>query len=226
MPQADEGEVRSPRNCRSARASSAPQDVALRARVADAGDGAGDDRTSSARRAAADSAAAAANRTNITVRLVPKDERKRSSEQIARDLSRQLAGVIPGVDHHHPRLGRKPADERLMRRRRQPVCRSRFAATICRRRTLGEAAKNVMDKVPEVRNARVGRDEGRPELAMQVDRPKAALLGLSVTNVAESIRTSVGGARPRSSVSGQRVSDRRQAARRGPAARRETSTTS
>ena len=50
-----------------------------------------------------------------------------------------------------------------------------------------------MDRVPEVRNARVGRDEGRPELAIQVDRPKAALLGLSVTGVANSIRTNVGG---------------------------------
>jgi HAE1 family hydrophobic/amphiphilic exporter-1 len=39
----------------------------------------------------------------------------------------------------------------------------------------------------------VGRDDGRPELAIQVDRPKAALLGLSVTGVANSIRTSVGG---------------------------------
>ena len=50
-----------------------------------------------------------------------------------------------------------------------------------------------MDKVPDVRNARVGRDAGRPEIAIQVDRPKAALLGLSVTGVADSIRTSVGG---------------------------------
>jgi HAE1 family hydrophobic/amphiphilic exporter-1 len=60
-------------------------------------------------------------------------------------------------------------------------------------KNLAQAAKNVMDKVPEVRNARVSRDEGRPELAIQVDRPKAALLGLSVTDVAESISTSVGG---------------------------------
>src|SRR5690606_19593004 len=53
--------------------------------------------------------------------------------------------------------------------------------------------KTVLDRVPEVRNARVGRDEGRPELAIQVDRPKAALLGLTVTNVADAIRTNVGG---------------------------------
>jgi HAE1 family hydrophobic/amphiphilic exporter-1 len=59
--------------------------------------------------------------------------------------------------------------------------------------TLAQSAKSLMDRVPEVRNARVGRDVGRPEIAIQVDRPKAALLGLSVTGVADSIRTSVGG---------------------------------
>src|SRR4029453_17424370 len=37
------------------------------------------------------------SRTQMTIRLVPKDERRRSSEQIARDLNRQLASVIPGV---------------------------------------------------------------------------------------------------------------------------------
>ena len=37
------------------------------------------------------------SRTKMTIRLAPKDERTRSSEQIARDLNRQLAGVIPGV---------------------------------------------------------------------------------------------------------------------------------
>jgi hydrophobic/amphiphilic exporter-1 (mainly G- bacteria), HAE1 family len=47
--------------------------------------------------------------------------------------------------------------------------------------------------MPEVRDVRIGRDDGRPELAILVDRPKAALLGLSVSNVASSIRTSVGG---------------------------------
>src|SRR5687767_396887 len=38
-----------------------------------------------------------ANRTNVTLRLRPKGERTRSSEQIARDLNTQLTGVLPGV---------------------------------------------------------------------------------------------------------------------------------
>jgi HAE1 family hydrophobic/amphiphilic exporter-1 len=55
------------------------------------------------------------------------------------------------------------------------------------------AAKDLMDTVPGIADARVGRDEGRPELALRVDRPKAALFGLTVTGVAETIRTNVAG---------------------------------
>ena len=47
--------------------------------------------------------------------------------------------------------------------------------------------------MPGVADARLGRDEGRPELAVRVDRPKAALLGLSATSVANTIRTNVAG---------------------------------
>ena len=50
-----------------------------------------------------------------------------------------------------------------------------------------------MDQTPGIADARIGRDEGRPELAIRVDRPKAALFGLTVTGVAETIRTNVAG---------------------------------
>jgi HAE1 family hydrophobic/amphiphilic exporter-1 len=40
---------------------------------------------------------------------------------------------------------------------------------------------------------RIGRDEGRPELAIRVDRPKAATLGLTVSGVATTIQTNVAG---------------------------------
>ncbi len=135
-----------------------------------------------------------ANRTNLTVRLVPKDDRNRSSDEIARTLNRQLGGVIPGVIIQTRASGGNRQFDRIL----GGVGDARIALEIRgdnlqQAAQLAQAAKNVMDRVPEVRNARVGRDEGRPELAIQVDRPKAALLGLSVSNVAESIRTSVAG---------------------------------
>jgi HAE1 family hydrophobic/amphiphilic exporter-1 len=133
------------------------------------------------------------NRTQMTVRLVPKDERKRSSEQIARDLNRQLASAIPGVIIQTRASGGNQQANRLLGSGESRIALEILGDDLQVAQRTALDAKNVMDKVPEIRNARVGRDEGRPELAVQVDRPKAALFGLSVTGVANSIRTSVGG---------------------------------
>jgi HAE1 family hydrophobic/amphiphilic exporter-1 len=135
----------------------------------------------------------AASRTNLTLRLVPKSERNRSSEEIARSLNRQLAGVIPGVIISTRASGGNSQMNRIMGGGDSRLSLEIRGDDLAQARDLAQAAKSVMDKVPQVRNARVGRDEGRPELAIQVDRPKAALLGLSVTNVANAIRTNVGG---------------------------------
>jgi HAE1 family hydrophobic/amphiphilic exporter-1 len=134
------------------------------------------------------------NRVQAQVRLTTKDKRTRSSDIIARDLNRQLPGIIPGVVIQT----RASGGNRQFTRITGGGDESRVALEIRGddlqlAQQMAQAAKNVMDKVPEVRNARITRDDGRPELAIQVDRPKAALLGLSVTGVANSIRTSVGG---------------------------------
>jgi HAE1 family hydrophobic/amphiphilic exporter-1 len=134
-----------------------------------------------------------ANRTNVTLRLSPKDDRERSSEQIARDLSSQLASAIPGVIITTRASGGNSQMNRIMGGGDSRLSLEIRGDDLAVGARLAQAAKAVMDRTPEVRNARVGRDEGRPELAIAVDRPKAALLGLSVTDVAESISTSVGG---------------------------------
>jgi hydrophobic/amphiphilic exporter-1 (mainly G- bacteria), HAE1 family len=134
-----------------------------------------------------------ANRVNLTLRLVPKDERKRSSEQIARDLNRQLPGIIPGVIIQTQATGGNQQQNRLFGSGESRIALEIQGDDLQVSQRVAQSAKAVMDRVPEVRNARVGRDDGRPELAIQVDRPKAALLGMSATGVANSIRTSVGG---------------------------------
>jgi HAE1 family hydrophobic/amphiphilic exporter-1 len=60
-------------------------------------------------------------------------------------------------------------------------------------RRVSQQARDVMQSTPGIADPQIGRDEGRPELAIRVDRPKAALLGLSVANVAETIQTNVAG---------------------------------
>jgi HAE1 family hydrophobic/amphiphilic exporter-1 len=134
-----------------------------------------------------------ATRTSVTLRLTPKDERQRSSEQIARELSRQLASAIPGVIITTRASGGNNQMNRIMGGSESRISLEIRGDDLATGARLAQQAKDLMDATPEVRNARVGRDEGRPELAIQVDRPKAALLGLTVTDVAESISTSVGG---------------------------------
>ncbi len=133
------------------------------------------------------------NRVNMTLRLVTRDKRTRSSEQIARDLNRQLPGIIPGVIITTRASGGNQQQNRLFGGGESRISLEIQGDDLQVSQRVAQGAKTVMDRIPEIRNARVGRDDGRPELAIQVDRPKAALLGLSVTGVANSIRTSVGG---------------------------------
>ena len=157
----------------------------------------------------------------MTLRLVTKDERTRSSEQIARDLNRQLPGIIPGVIIQTRASGGNQQQNRLFGGGDSRISLEIQGDDLAVSQRVAQSAKAVMDRVPEVRNARVGRDDGRPELAIQVDRPKAALLGLSVTGRRQldphERRRHAGGVLPRVR---QRVPDHRPAPRGGPRARR------
>ncbi|MGE3507274.1 MAG: efflux RND transporter permease subunit [Vicinamibacterales bacterium] len=136
------------------------------------------------------------NRGNLQLLLTPKDERARSSEQIARDLRRQLS-QIPGVVVRANASGGNFQMNRFLSGG-QGMNGGRLSLeirgeSIDDSRRLALAAKDLMDTVPEVADARLGRDEGRPELAVRVDRSKAALFGLTGTAVAETMRTNVAG---------------------------------
>ena len=133
------------------------------------------------------------NRGSITVRLVPKDERQRTSEQIAMDLRRRLSG-LPGVVIR----ARASGGQQMRMPGGGGGDGSRLSVEV-RGHDLDESArlardlKSILDTTPGIADSRLGRDEGRPELAVRVDRDKAAMLGMTVTGVAETIRTNVAG---------------------------------
>jgi HAE1 family hydrophobic/amphiphilic exporter-1 len=60
---------------------------------------------------------------------------------------------------------------------------------------LADQIKEIIQQEPEVVDVRISRREGRPEQNLIVDREKIAKLGLSVSEVAETIQTNVGGSR-------------------------------
>jgi HAE1 family hydrophobic/amphiphilic exporter-1 len=130
----------------------------------------------------------------LTVKLTPRTERDRSSDEIATDLRRVLVG-IPGAQITTRASG---GNNQLTRILSGGGDDSRLAVEI-RGEDLGQARRiadnvlSVVRTVPGIANPQLGREEGRPELAIRVDRPKAALLGLSVSSVANTIRTNISG---------------------------------
>lgn len=133
------------------------------------------------------------NRGNITVRLTPKDQRVRASDQVAMDLRRQLSG-LPGVIIRT----RASGGQMMMMRGGGGGDGSRLSVEIRgheldQAKTVAQDLKSILDTTQGIADARLGRDEGRPELAVNVDRDKAAVLGMTVTGVANTIRTNVAG---------------------------------
>jgi HAE1 family hydrophobic/amphiphilic exporter-1 len=136
----------------------------------------------------------ATNRGSINVRLVPRDERKRSNDQIAQELRRQLSG-IPGVI---VRASPSGGQQNMMRGMGGNNGDGRLSIQIVGHdlNTANQIAmdlKTMLESTPGIADSRLQQDQGRPELSVRVDRDKAALLGLTVTGVANTIRTNVAG---------------------------------
>ncbi len=136
------------------------------------------------------------HRGNVNVRLVAKDERQRSSEQIAMSLRRELSGIAGVIVRSRPSGGQQMRG--MPGGGNQGGDGSRFSVEVRGHdlevsKRLAQDVKTLLDSTPGIADSRVGREEGRPEIAVRVDRDKAALLGLSVTGVAETIRTNLAG---------------------------------
>src|SRR5688572_24718096 len=123
------------------------------------------------------------NRGQIRVILVPRDQRERTNEQIAIDLRRQLTG-LPGVTIRAQASGGNFQLTRLLGGGGQGGG-GRLALEIRGHdlddaRRLAQDARAMMEDTPGIADVQVAREEGRPELAIRVDRPKAAMLGMTV----------------------------------------------
>ncbi|MDP3718611.1 MAG: efflux RND transporter permease subunit [Acidobacteriota bacterium] len=132
------------------------------------------------------------HRGNVNVRLVPRDQRTRSNEQISMQLRRDLSG-IPGVN-----VRARPSGGMQMRGMGGGGQDGRLSIEILGHdletsKAIAQDLKTMLDTTRGIADSRLQREEGRPELAVRVDRDKAALLGLTVTGVANTIRTNVAG---------------------------------
>jgi len=139
-----------------------------------------------------------ASRGQIQVKLPPRDQRDRSTDEIAQDLRRELSG-IPGVNIRAQASGGNFMVQRLLGGGFSGSNNDARLSLEIRGHDLDDARRvarqslAVMEQTPGVADARLEQEEGRPEIAIHVDRPKAAMLGLTVSGVATTIQTNVAG---------------------------------
>jgi HAE1 family hydrophobic/amphiphilic exporter-1 len=135
------------------------------------------------------------NRGQIRIQLKPRDQRTRTNEEISIQLRRTLSGLPGVIVRANPSGGNFQLARLLGGGGNQDA---RLALEI-RGHDLDDArrvavdAQAVMEATPGLADVRIGREEGRPEISVRVDRPKAATLGLTVSGVAATIQTNVAG---------------------------------
>ena len=138
---------------------------------------------------------------NYSVQLTPIEERKQSQQELMQVARRTLEQV---QERPHQRVGRHRHLRRLERRRRprrrrrwrrqQPPEHDRAGA---RHRTAAEATPTtLLEKVKEidgVTDADTSFEATQPELRIDIDRQRAADLGVSIDTLSSTMRTLIGG---------------------------------
>jgi hydrophobic/amphiphilic exporter-1 (mainly G- bacteria), HAE1 family len=134
------------------------------------------------------------NQGHVHIWLGPKKSRRRSDEQIARDLRRHV-NAIPGV------VARVRARSGLFVFRRLGLAGDDNLEVNLRGHDLNVAQrlageiKSHMERVNGISGVRINRQGGHPELGVHIDREKAAALGVPVATIAQTVKTSLIGTR-------------------------------
>jgi HAE1 family hydrophobic/amphiphilic exporter-1 len=127
----------------------------------------------------------------VRLTLVPKSERKRSSEQVANELRQSLQN-IPGLTVRTRagqglfllRMGSSAGDNVSVEIRGHDLKTAQ---------NLAARVNQVIQDVPGITDTRISREEGSPEQIIRIDRQKAADLGLTVSRIGDALETAVGG---------------------------------
>lgn len=129
--------------------------------------------------------------SEVRISLVPRKNRKRSSEEIANALRSSLQG-IPGLTVR-TRAGQGLFILRLGSSSTDNVSVEIRGYDLKTAQELASRVDQVVKAVPGITDTRISREEGSPERVIHIDRQKAADLGLTVSRIGETLETAVGG---------------------------------
>ncbi len=133
------------------------------------------------------------NTAEFRIQLVDREKRERTAQQIATALRPKL-NIQPGMI-----VRTRSAGSNFMQRfsstggdRASVLIRGHDLPSAT---DLAKQVKTHMDTTPGLADAQVSRREGLPEVLIKVDRDKASVLGLNVSQLAGALQTTVGGTR-------------------------------
>ncbi len=124
-------------------------------------------------------------------KLVPKLERKRSVFEIGQVVRREIR-KIPGVVKTDILAG-NPLGALITGMGGKSIQVEIIGHSFAETNALAEKIKGIIEKIAGAVDVSISRDINRPELRIEVDREKAAVLGLNMNTIAASVKTFVEG---------------------------------
>ncbi|THJ22661.1 MAG: efflux RND transporter permease subunit [Nitrospira sp. CG24E] len=129
--------------------------------------------------------------SGISVHLVTPDKRKRSQVQIMNDVRPKVVALFPGVAMYFDPGG-------IIKRitsfgSQKSIDVEIYGYDFEKARGVIREVEDIMHRIPGLADIDVSREENYPEINVIVDREKAALLGISETDVATAVLFSLNG---------------------------------
>ncbi len=123
----------------------------------------------------------------MSIQLVKRNQRQRTTDQVLESLRPALAG-IPGAEI---RLSTDQGMGSL--NSGAPIQVEIQGYDLITARDLAQRVQDLMLKVKGVRDPEISREEGLPEMRIEIDRERVADLGLTLAQVSKSIETAMAG---------------------------------
>jgi HAE1 family hydrophobic/amphiphilic exporter-1 len=131
------------------------------------------------------------NRGSVEIKLVPLDQRTRSSQEIANALRPHVV-LRPGMQAF-PRAGGGNWMMRMGGGGESRISVEVRGYDLEMGQEIAQMVETAMQEVEGVVDTRISRRPGVPELRVVLDREKAATLGINVSDIASTLRTAIGG---------------------------------
>ena len=127
---------------------------------------------------------------SISIDLVKKEMRDRSTDEVMADLRGKLSGI---PDARIRISARGSMMTRILGGREERIEVDIRGHDLEEGARLAERVKDIVESVDGTVNVRVSREEGKPELTVLVDRDKASSLGLNLAAVADTLNIGLSG---------------------------------